>query len=378
MAARTPQKGRRCGDRCPDSGRLAIRRSVQRCSASHNLPYGLQADQLFEALAFTIARGEGLKMQFTRLTLDARPVWEAAVKRFPMHSDFNFTSLFCWNLDESTQVALGEDGVALDIRAYHGEGRLVSFMAQTNPLSMAIELVAYTHRRYGSATLQLIPDWMVPSLAASVTVEDRDHADYLYAVDSLRTLRGNTFRGKGARARRFAAANKPRVRELNLLEAHDRTAVLEFFDAWATRSSQPASHKTDEHKAFERLLEHASKLPVEGIAVEVSQSIVAFMLFEVATYAGHQICMGHFQKANLAYFGVTEFLMRELATMLQQRGIALLNGQQDLGLPDLRRAKQGYRPVGYLRKFTVSALGTRSPSDDAAKLPSTARLEKAP
>ena len=46
--------------------------------------------------------------------------------------------------------------------------------------------------------------------------------------------------------------------------------------------------------------------------------------------------------------------MQESAKYLLERGVQMLNFEQDLGIPNLRQAKLGFRPHSFLKKYRVS------------------------
>jgi hypothetical protein len=60
----------------------------------------------------------------------------------------------------------------------------------------------------------------------------------------------------------------------------------------------------------------------------------------------------HFEKALSEYKGLYQFVNRSFAAILPET-YELINREQDLGDPGLRQAKLSYRPVDFVRKYTV-------------------------
>jgi len=46
-------------------------------------------------------------------------------------------------------------------------------------------------------------------------------------------------------------------------------------------------------------------------------------------------------------------LIQEAAKFLSNKS-KIVNWQQDLGIEGIKKAKRAYRPIGYLRKYTIS------------------------
>jgi MFS family permease len=63
--------------------------------------------------------------------------------------------------------------------------------------------------------------------------------------------------------------------------------------------------------------------------------------------------MAYFKKANTDFLGIYQFLERERAKFLLGKGYAFVNGEQDLGIDNLRKAKMSWRPVKLLKKYII-------------------------
>ena len=87
------------------------------------------------------------------------------------------------------------------------------------------------------------------------------------------------------------------------------------------------------------------------VAIYNLKEIIGFSIF---SFHSNDYVVSHFTKANTAYKGIYEFLLRESASLLNKLGYKFLNHQEDMGLPGLREAKKSYRPVKFLKKYTVT------------------------
>jgi len=103
--------------------------------------------------------------------------------------------------------------------------------------------------------------------------------------------------------------------------------------------------------AIERCLAHAHDLDIEGYGVCIDDQLVAFIIFELASGA---TAMLHFGKADYKFPGASDYMKIELAKHLNKIDIKFMNIEQDLGIEGLRADKQSYKPVEFLKKYTLS------------------------
>ena|SRR2546425_11671494 len=75
--------------------------------------------------------------------------------------------------------------------------------------------------------------------------------------------------------------------------------------------------------------------------------------FSIQEQVHNGYVIGHFGKAAKNYVGLNQFLENECAKICAQ-GSTYLNNEQDLGIEGLRRAKSLWRPLFFLKKYTIS------------------------
>lgn len=62
----------------------------------------------------------------------------------------------------------------------------------------------------------------------------------------------------------------------------------------------------------------------------------------------------HFEKALSNYSGIYQTINKLFAESELYGKYELINREQDLGLPGLRKAKLSYLPVDYIKKFDIT------------------------
>ena len=184
----------------------------------------------------------------------------------------------------------------------------------------------------------------------SITVEEsRGQWDYLYKSNDLVKLSGNRFHKKKNLFNQFVKKYPDYSYQQLGLECVE--AVLHMQGEWCTWNECPESEALmAENKAIFRVLSHWDQLPnLRGGFIALDGKVVAYTVGERLT---QDTLVTHFEKGATEYKGIYQaincFFARDNAEQF-----ALINREQDLDDEGLRKAKEGYNPVDYVRKYTV-------------------------
>jgi len=172
--------------------------------------------------------------------------------------------------------------------------------------------------------------------------EDRDNFDYLYAREKLATLSGRQLHRKKNLVNLFLRNNQCTARPLLAEYAGDALQILE---RWKTQQERPG-----DYAAAREAIENMETLQLCGAIFYVDGEAVAYVLGE--ELAQGRMFVIHFEKAVLRkeYTGIYQYVNHAFVASLPQK-YELINREQDLGEPGLRRAKESYRPVGFVKKY---------------------------
>jgi hypothetical protein len=175
--------------------------------------------------------------------------------------------------------------------------------------------------------------------------EDRDNFDYLYAREKLATLSGRQLHRKKNLVNLFLRNNQCTARPLLEEYIGDALGILE---RWKTQQGQPG-----DYAAAREALENMETLQLCGGIVYVDGEAVAYTLGEEV--AQGRMFVIHFEKAVLKndYAGIYQYVNQVFAAALPER-YELINREQDLGEPGLRRAKESYQPVDFVKKYRAA------------------------
>jgi len=288
---------------------------------------------------------------FTKITLAHKKAIDKFTAEFRPYSDFNFVSLFSWDVDGTAECAMLNKNLVIKLPDYITGVDRYSVLGETDIDETLHTLLATTK------ALHLVPQIVVDSLqhrAAFLIEPDENNFDYVYGVEPLASLSGSKYKKKRYKANRFQAQMKDNVhvithRKVSKRKAHELSKV---FEAWGSEKKLEPSEIAAEGKAIQRILDHLEALDVFLVEFKVKEKVVAFSINEIINN-NYAVC--HFEKALLVHDDIYAFIVKEVAKELQKHGCRYVNWEQDLGLPGLKESKLSFQPLYLLEKYTITS-----------------------
>jgi uncharacterized protein len=285
-----------------------------------------------------------------RLELADKQEVEKITYQFEPYSDFNFVSMWSWDVDEDTEISILNDNLAVKFRDYISGDQSWSFIGNSKLAESAKLLLGY------SEGLKLIPEFMAKELSADSGLkvwEDDDNKDYILGVENLISLSGNKFGPKRNFVNRFKRlyGDKVTVKSFDLSEQKNKDQVLRNFDDWRVKSRKSEEETEREFRAVRKLLTGAGSLKLSAMGLFLTGELKAFSIDEVVQ-SGY--AMIHYEKADPELEGIFAFLKQQSALEMNKLGCKYINYEQDLGLTGLRKAKTAWNPVNFLKKYVIS------------------------
>ena len=299
----------------------------------------------------------GVFPEFTPLNIKHKEVLEEIAKKFPPYSDFNFVSLFTWDLDEKAAVSNLNDNIVVRFSDY-SNGELFYSILGDNDLESSIDTIfKYCAWSNAEQQLKLVGEIVVNSLPLSALrkyriSEDRANHDYILSTQNHSNL--DTFhKKKRKKFHQFVDTHGERIttKELDLDDNSNREHIHKLLIDWEDIRPRDAEEIMRELNAIDRCLRYANVLNISAYGSFVDGKMVAFTIFEIVH---NKTAIAHFGKANTTISGANEHFEHALGNFLASLDIALINNEQDLGIKGLRKSKKSYKPVGYLKKYTIS------------------------
>lgn len=180
--------------------------------------------------------------------------------------------------------------------------------------------------------------------------ESRGHWDYLYSIPELVNLDGKRFKKKRELLEQF---RRNYVHDYRKLTADCVEEVLDMQAEWYRwrEGEEDSQALLAENEAIRRVLEGWDRLTcLLGGALRVDGRIVAYTVAEAVC---PETVVIHFEKAHTSYEGSYQAINQMFLASLDAK-YTVVNREQDLDEPGLRKAKLSYNPLGFLKKFTVN------------------------
>jgi hypothetical protein len=262
--------------------------------------------------------------------------------------------MWAWNTAGKMMLSKLHGNLIVLFYDYITEKPFLSFIGSNKLSESTAELLQYSEQKFQINYLKLIPEIVVSELSDSefLIAPDEDSHDYISSVSFLKNLghqtaSKRTHAGKGCK--RFLRLY-PHY-SVKVIDCKDNFSNehVELFARWANNNHK--NHCTlNEFKAFERLLQEKEN-ENSILSIYDGATLIGFITLEILS---GDYSIVHFSKADVKYIGIYDALFYEAGKLLEVKGVKYLNLEQDLGIPTLRESKRKYKPVLFLKKFTIT------------------------
>lgn len=185
--------------------------------------------------------------------------------------------------------------------------------------------------------------------------KNRDSFDYVYEIGRLAELKGKKLQQKRNHVNRFLRENPDwRVQPIG----EETLEICRDFTAeWYRQHALEHPHMDFklEQVALDRAFRNFHALGMEGLLLYAGDRAAAMTM---GCRLGEDTWDVNFEKADSAIEGAYPMINREYARYIREKHpeIRLLNREDDMGIPGLRKAKESYYPDFLLEKYTAVLL----------------------
>lgn len=295
--------------------------------------------------------------RFEKLRIDHINDISSIIKTFPPYSDFNFVSLFSYDIDGFCEISLLNNNLVVKYGDYITGEPFFTFIGN-NRIVDTVNTLIYRCKDYGIKTeLNLLPEDCIkkdiPELESKYDLfEDENNHDYVLSVKSMIELGGKDLKTKRSRINSFKQKYpNHEVKLINISQSQVQEDIHDLFCKWANYMGKTDEDTIIEMKALTKLQNYAFNFNLVSLGIYDEEKLIAFSINEVVH---DRYYMAHFGKYDKTYTGIFPYMEHVTAIQMSKFGCEYMNYEQDMGLPGLREAKKGWKPVFYLKKYTLT------------------------
>ena len=219
--------------------------------------------------------------------------------------------------------------------------------------------------------IDYVQEWMVEEFVQSADeaenmftmlenfLVEKKLVDYIYEVDALIELRGNSYHTKRTEINKFKKSYPDhRIEDLDSLKHKEE--VMELFNKWV--SDRVRYMPKDEAEVFlegihqerhavKRMLRDYEALGLIGLVIYINDELKGFTVGEKINQDTASVII---EKTDFEVMGCAQFIFREFSKVLKEHyDVNYINVGDDMGFENLRKVKMSYRPYKLVPKYTI-------------------------
>ncbi len=289
--------------------------------------------------------------EFKQLELSDKAAVEALTHNYPPYSDFEFASLYAWDVQEQTKLSWHHGNLIVRFTDYLDGNFFYTFIGESDVNDTAEKLLDLSSNEGLEPVLKLIPEATAKHLDTERfnVREDRDNFDYIFETERYVTFSGSRLKSRRNFLNGFLK-QYPGYQSitLDLTDIAYLEQILTLQNKW---SQDSINFSKNEERAFMRFIKFAEHFKYLAIALVINDTLVGLSINALpAESCAHSL----FLKADKEYHGIYAAMMHETSKKLIEHNYHHINYEQDLGIEGLRKAKVALDPVHFLNKYAVT------------------------
>jgi len=294
-------------------------------------------------------------MNFRKIAMSDKEKIERFFVNNELYSDYeaselNFTNIFAWSHIDDIEIAEGENWILL-----RGQEGIDQYFLPPLALNKeGLEIVSQKFRKYCDEhhiypILRGLNEKMKNYIMKEcehcfefISYRNYDVDEYLYLSENLINLTGKKYSVKRNHLNKFLKTY-PNFQERDY-HFSDFPRIKEALDTWTSGKTLEM-----EKEAISHVLNHLQELDAFCNLIEVDHVLVAFA---IGTITKNHVGLVLFEKADLNYDGAYAAINQMTAKKYFQ-GVKFINRQEDMGIPNLKKAKMSYHPHHLAEKYSL-------------------------
>ena len=310
------------------------------------------------------------------LTLDIKPILEKYIAKLDVDlSDYTFAANYIWLANSSGFYAIINKCFCLFVMTGGELTMLLPPLGKKKYITDAIvKCFAIMNENNSSkyyARIDYVQESMIEEFVQSTDeaqsifemlehyVVEKKLVDYIYQVDALIELRGNSYHTKRTEINKFKKSYPDHViEELNTHKHQDE--IVGLFNKWvADRVKYMPKEEAEvflegihqERHAIKHMLKNYEKLNLIGLVIYINDELTGFTVGERLNDDTATVII---EKTDFEVLGCAQFIFREFSKMLKEHyTVSYINVGDDMGFENLKKVKMSYRPFKLIPKYTI-------------------------
>lgn len=299
-----------------------------------------------------------------RITIENRRLLEEYMMGFDYKtSGLSFSAMYMWrNINQFSYEIIGDymcmAGIShLELEQGIEEPFLFPPLTRTGEYdSRKLRETIYEARRIFESkghnfSIRLLPLHMIDIIKAACPhemryIEDRPNYDYVYRTQDLIDLKGREYHAKKNHLNYFN--NNYEYKYVPLTSDMAGDAMI-FIDEFNKRKEVPEHEMLMlkmEEEAMLDVFNNLEKIGYLAGTIKINDKIEAL---SVGGVLSKNTVTVHVEKANINYRGLYQAINNEFCKHVASN-VKYINREEDMGIPNLRKAKLSYKPVKLLEK----------------------------
>lgn len=316
------------------------------------------------------------KQKLKRFTIATKPVMEKYLSKIDVDlSDYTFAANYIWLANSSGFYAVINKCFCLFIMTGGELTMLLPPLGKkkytTEAMVKCFQIMNANNSSPYYSRIDYVQGFMIEEFVQSADeaesmfemlenyVVEKKLVDYVYEVNALIDLRGNSYHTKRTEINKFMKSYPDYVvEELDSIRHKDE--IMHLFDKWvADRVKYMPKEESEvflegihqERSAIKQMLKHYEVLSLIGLVIYINGELKGFTVGERINRDTATVII---EKTDFEILGCAQFIFREFSKMLKEHyGVEYINVGDDMGFENLRKVKMSYRPFKLVPKYTI-------------------------
>ncbi|QSZ41477.1 DUF2156 domain-containing protein [Sulfurimonas aquatica] len=316
------------------------------------------------------------KQQLKPFTIDSKSVIEKYLLKLSVDiSDYTFAANYIWLANSSGFYAIINKCFCLFVMTGGELTMLLPPLGKKKYITDSIvECFAIMNENNSSpyyARIDYVQESMIEEFVQSTDevgsmfemlenyLVEKKLVDYIYQVDALINLRGNSYHTKRTEINKFIKSYSDYAIE-TLDSTKHADEIIGLFNKWVSdRVKYMPKEEAEvflegihqERHAIKQMLKHYELLNLIGIVIYINDELKGFTVGEKINGDTASVII---EKTDFEVLGCAQFIFREFSKVLKEHyGVMLINVGDDMGFENLKKVKMSYRPFRLIPKYTI-------------------------